>query len=115
MIFSAASASWRFISSWRWRYQPSGRAQGERAEIVLLAEADAVVAQDRVDVGAVEKEVRQRVLDEIVGAAHHFSFPARLSHDPGGCLLEVLRREAVEVLDHRAHAGAQLVERLLGI
>src|SRR3954462_2988456 len=48
----------------------SGGPLGLHAEIVTLADGDAVVAQQRVGRRQVEIEVGDRVLDEIVGAGH---------------------------------------------
>lgn len=45
-----------------------GQLLAERAQVVLLAQVDAVVPQDRVDVRQVKEEVRDAVFHEVVGA-----------------------------------------------
>src|SRR5450432_1159243 len=83
-----------------------GRALGQGPQVVALAEADAVVTEDRVGVGVVEKEVGQRVLEEIVVAGHRLALPTGLRHRAGGGAFEVLFGIPVEVVDHRADARA---------
>src|SRR5262245_11075526 len=82
----------------------SGFAHGERTEVVALAEADAVVAKDRVRVRHVEKEIRYGVLEEIVRATHDFPLPAGRRNRAAGGTVEVLLAETVQVGEHGADA-----------
>jgi hypothetical protein len=91
------------------------RLQAERAEEVGLPERHAVVAQDRVRVREVEEEVRQRVLDEEVGAGHRLALPARPRDRARARVREVRAREPLEVAAHVGHARAQLVDGGLGV
>ncbi len=97
---------------------PTGRSGGlhvERAEVIALADADAVVPENRVGLREVEEEVRQGVLEEIVGAGHHLALPSGLRDDARRGVGEVLSGEPVEVSDGRAHASAEVAEGLLGV
>ena len=79
-------------------YLSGGRPLGLRPEVIALSQGYAVVPQDGVRRGEMEKEVRHRVLDEIVRARHPFAFPARLAHDARGRAGEVFGGKSVEVL-----------------
>jgi hypothetical protein len=91
-----------------------GRPLGLGPEVIALSQGYAVVTKDGVCRGEMEKEVRQRVLDEVVRARHPFAFPARLAHDARGGAGEIFGGKSIEVLDDRANTSLQLFERLFG-
>src|SRR5262245_10573789 len=76
------------------------------AQEVLLADVDAVVAKDRVRGRVVEVEVGQRVVVEVVAAAHPLAVPAREGDVPLLGAGELLAIEALQVRDDRRDAGA---------
>src|SRR5689334_7195658 len=91
------------------------RTLGLRAQEISLADADAVVPENRVRRREMEKEVELRVLNEVVRARHPFAFPTRLADDARGRAVEILRRESVEVRNDGAHSRLQFLERLFRI
>src|SRR6186713_3289770 len=92
-----------------------GRPLGLGSEVIAFSQRYAVVTQDGVSRGEMEKEVRQRVLDKIVRARHPFAFPARLAHDARGGASEVFGGKSFEVLDDRPNTSLQFFERLFGV
>src|SRR5215468_8530225 len=93
----------------------SGVVNGHRADVVHLAELDAVVAQDRVRHGNVEIEVGDGDLPEVVGAAEPLPLQPWRRNPPGGGAGILRRLHALEVLHAGLDARAQLADRLLGV
>src|SRR5581483_2545217 len=95
----------------------SGRRRLERqgTEVVALAYVDAVVAQDGVRRRHVEVEVRVRVLHQVFAPLHGLALAAgHRDHLVLGAG-EVVGLVAVEDPQGRLDAGAQLIDRLLGV
>src|SRR5439155_387489 len=86
-----------------------------RADVVHLAEVDAVVAEDRVRHRRMEEEVRQRQLHQVVVAAEPLPAEPGWRHLPLLPSGQVLRLDGLEEAQALPYPLAQLGERLLRI
>src|SRR5688500_10341620 len=121
-ITIAGMATTRTASTRTTRASPSrtaepsrGLFERHRAEVVLLAELDAVGAHDRVRGGHVKEEVRDHVLQRELLTGQVLARPARLRDLArlGAC--EVVRRHRLEVRDHLADPRLGVGHRLLAV
>ncbi len=91
------------------------RPLGLSAQEITLPDAHAVVPENRVRRGEMEKEVGLRVLNEIVRARHPFTFPAWLADHARGGAVEVRRRESIEIVDDGTHTRLQFFQCLFRV
>src|SRR3569832_94805 len=83
---------------------------GRRTHVVALAEFDAIVTQNRIGGGDVEKEVRQRKADKVILAFELARLPAE---DLGDASLQLLDRGFI-VLEFRRLLAREPRYRALG-
>src|ERR1700684_2600133 len=87
-----------------------GSLERQRADVVHLAELDAVVAEDRVRGDGVEVEVGARHLDEVVAALDRLALEERQADGARLGALEVLRRAGPEVRDDGLDPRVELLD-----
>src|SRR5690606_5310943 len=98
----------------RLRSWPSSMVSVDLADEVALAERHALMAQDVVSGGDVEKEVRQRKAEQVALADELELHVADLQRNgPRLAAIHRCRRHAAEIVERAGDARLQLVDRLL--
>src|SRR5207244_5052252 len=87
----------------------------DRADVVHLAEFDAVVTEDRVRHRRMEEEVRQRDVHQIIVAAEPLATEPGWRHPPVLAAGQVIRPDGLEEAEALLDPLAELRERLLRV